>query len=103
MADAVEIALNAVWSREEARFQGAQLAALDAAVRGIATELSVHRVLQLIVDRVRELVAGSVRGARDRRTLRQDRAVHHQRALRRDAAADRPAPARPRPARADHP
>jgi signal transduction histidine kinase len=34
----------------------AQLAALDEAVRGIAGELSVDRVLQLIVDRVRELV-----------------------------------------------
>lgn len=57
MADALELALKAVWSRGEARFQGAQLAALDAAVRGIATELSVQRVLQLIVDRVRELVS----------------------------------------------
>ena len=56
-ADALELVLNAVWAREDARFQGAQLAALDAAVRGIAGEVSVERVLQLIVDRVRELVA----------------------------------------------
>jgi two-component system, NarL family, sensor histidine kinase DevS len=36
--------------------EGEQLAALDAAVRGIAGELAVDRVLQLIVDRVRDLV-----------------------------------------------
>ncbi|MEX2548124.1 MAG: GAF domain-containing sensor histidine kinase [Chloroflexota bacterium] len=57
MAEALELALNAVWSRQEARLQGLQLAALDAAVRGIAGVQSVDRVLQLIVDRVRELAA----------------------------------------------
>jgi signal transduction histidine kinase len=56
-ARAIELALDAAWSRAEARAQGASLAALDAAVRGIAGVLSVDRVLQLIVDRVRDLVA----------------------------------------------
>jgi two-component system, NarL family, sensor histidine kinase DevS len=42
--------------REEVKSATEQLAALDEAVRGIAGELSVDRVLQLIVDRVRELV-----------------------------------------------
>jgi signal transduction histidine kinase len=55
-ARAVELALDSVWSRAEARESERRLAALDAAVRGIAGVLSVQRVLQLIVDRVRELV-----------------------------------------------
>jgi signal transduction histidine kinase len=56
-ARAVDLALDAAWSRAEARESGRRLAALDAAVRGIAGVLSVDRVLQLIVDRVRELVS----------------------------------------------
>jgi signal transduction histidine kinase len=54
--DAVQLAVDAVWSRQEARLRRRQLEALDLAVRGIAGVLSVDRVLQLIVDRVRELV-----------------------------------------------
>lgn len=54
---AIELCLDAAWSRAEARAQAESLAALDAAVRGIAGELSVDRVLQLIVDRVRDLSA----------------------------------------------
>ena len=42
--------------REEVALQRQQLEALDAAVRGIAALDSVDAVLQLIVDRVRELV-----------------------------------------------
>jgi signal transduction histidine kinase len=55
-ARAVELALDAAWSRAEARASERRLAALDAAVRGIAGVLDLDRVLQLIVDRVRELV-----------------------------------------------
>jgi signal transduction histidine kinase len=54
-ARAVAMAIDAAWSRAEARAAGKRLAALDAAVRGIAGVLSVDRVLQLIVDRVRDL------------------------------------------------
>jgi signal transduction histidine kinase len=56
-AHALELAFDAAWSRTEARAAGRRLAALDAAVRGIAGIQSVDRVLQLIVDRVRELSA----------------------------------------------
>lgn len=52
---ALELAFDAAWSRAEARAAGRRLAALDAAVRGIAGVLDLERVLQLIVDRVREL------------------------------------------------
>lgn len=55
-ARAVELALDAAWSRAAARASERRLAALDAAVRGIAGVLDLDRVLQLIVDRVRELV-----------------------------------------------
>ncbi|HUG47438.1 MAG TPA: GAF domain-containing sensor histidine kinase [Candidatus Limnocylindria bacterium] len=55
-ARAVELALDAAWSRVEARASERRLAGLDAAVRSIAGVLSVERVLQQIVDRVRELV-----------------------------------------------
>jgi signal transduction histidine kinase len=53
---ALELAIDALWSRQEARVRRRQLEGLDVAVRGIAGVLSVDRVLQLIVDRVRELV-----------------------------------------------
>jgi len=36
-----------------------RLAALDAATRAIAAELDIERVLQLIVDRVRELIGAT--------------------------------------------
>jgi signal transduction histidine kinase len=54
-AHALELAFDAAWSRAEARAAGRRIAALDSAVRGIAGIQSVDRVLQLIVDRVREL------------------------------------------------
>ena len=56
LAGALELAIGAAWARQEASVRQDQLAAMDAAVRGIAGPLSVERVLQLIVDRVRELV-----------------------------------------------
>jgi len=56
-AHALEMAFDAAWSRAEARAAGLRLAALDAAVRGIAGIQPLERVLQLIVNRVRELSA----------------------------------------------
>ena len=56
LAAAVEITLDAVSSRHQARLHRQQLEALDSAVRGIAEVQSVDKVLQLIVDRVRELI-----------------------------------------------
>ncbi|MEP7361019.1 MAG: GAF domain-containing sensor histidine kinase [Chloroflexota bacterium] len=55
MFSALQLAVGAVWSRQQARLAGRQLEALDLAVRGIASVQSVDRVLQVIVDRVREL------------------------------------------------
>jgi hypothetical protein len=49
-------ALHASWSDEERRFSLERLHALDAATRAVASVLSVDRVLQVIADRVRELV-----------------------------------------------
>ncbi len=54
--DAVSAAVSATWARARAARAEANLSALDAAVRGIAGVLDADRVLQLIVDRVRELV-----------------------------------------------
>jgi signal transduction histidine kinase len=56
LLDAIELALAAVWSLEIAAAQREQLEALDVAVTGIASIDSTQRVLQLIVDRVRDLV-----------------------------------------------
>ena len=56
LLDAIELSLAAVWSLESSVAQRRQLEALDLAVSGIASIASVERVLQLIVDRVRELV-----------------------------------------------
>jgi signal transduction histidine kinase len=56
LAHALELALDATWSRVRARRSARHLEALDTAVRGIAGVLEIDRVLQLIVDRVRELV-----------------------------------------------
>ena len=53
---AIEVAVGAVWSRAEMRFTADRLAALDDATRAIAGVQAVERVLQLIADRVRELV-----------------------------------------------
>ncbi|OGN81147.1 MAG: hypothetical protein A2X23_06655 [Chloroflexi bacterium GWC2_73_18] len=54
-ARAIETALDAAWSRARTRAVVRQLEALDEATRGIAGVLAVDRVLQLIVDLVREL------------------------------------------------
>ncbi|HEY7024904.1 MAG TPA: GAF domain-containing sensor histidine kinase [Candidatus Limnocylindrales bacterium] len=56
LLDAIELSLSAVWSLESSARQRQQLEALDLAVRGIAGVLTVEEVLQLIVDRVRDLV-----------------------------------------------
>jgi len=56
LTDALQLAIGAVRAMQEASLRQDQLAAMDSAVRGIAGLLSVDRVLQLIVDRVRELV-----------------------------------------------
>ncbi len=55
-ARALGRAIDAFWSSEEAHVTAARLASLDAASRAVASVLSVDRVLQVIVDRVRELV-----------------------------------------------
>jgi signal transduction histidine kinase len=55
-ARALGRALYAAWSQQEARETADSLEALDTASRAVASVLSVDRVLQVIVDRVRELV-----------------------------------------------
>ena len=52
---ALELTLDAGWSRAEIRQTVDRLSALDAATRAIAGVLSLDRVLQLIVDLVRDL------------------------------------------------
>ena len=54
-ARGLEMALSGAWSSARASLAASELAALDAATRGIAGVLDVDRVLQLITDRVREL------------------------------------------------
>ncbi len=56
LARGVELGLMATQARAIADRATGQLAALDQAVRGISAVLDVDRVLQLIADRVRELV-----------------------------------------------
>ncbi|MEP7158892.1 MAG: GAF domain-containing sensor histidine kinase [Chloroflexota bacterium] len=56
IGNVLELTIDSAWSKQEARARLRQLDALDSAVRGIAGVQSVERVLQLIVDRVRELV-----------------------------------------------
>jgi len=51
----LEIVIGAAWSEARAGQATDELAALDAATRGIAGVLDLDRVLQLITDRVREL------------------------------------------------
>jgi signal transduction histidine kinase len=51
----VELAVDAAWSRAEVHGRAEQLIALEAATRAIAGELDIDRVLQLIVDGVRDL------------------------------------------------
>ena len=55
-ARALELAVDSSWSRAMVRQTAGGLAALDEATRGIAGVLSVDEVLQVIVDRVRQLV-----------------------------------------------
>jgi len=55
--DAMNLVLDAVWSKQEAEATRQQLGALDQALRGIQSIGSVEQVLQDIVDRVRELVS----------------------------------------------
>ena len=57
LARALGLALDAAWSRASARQTIAGMASLDEATRGIAGVLPVDEVLQVIVDRVRDLVA----------------------------------------------
>jgi signal transduction histidine kinase len=54
-ARGLEIVIGAAWSRARAGQATDELAAMDAATRGIAGVLDLDRVLQLITDRVREL------------------------------------------------
>ena len=53
---ALELALDAAWARAAVRATADRLEALDAATRAIAGVLDLDTVLQLIADRVRELV-----------------------------------------------
>jgi signal transduction histidine kinase len=52
----LELILDRTWSRARARVSAQRLEALDAATAAISSELSLDRVLQVIVDRVRPLV-----------------------------------------------
>jgi signal transduction histidine kinase len=52
----IELAVDAAWSRAEVHGRAERLVALEAATRAIAAELDIDRVLQLIVDRVRDLI-----------------------------------------------
>jgi signal transduction histidine kinase len=55
LARGLEMAVGSAWSRIVAGRAEAELAALDAATRGIAGVLDLDRVLQTITDRAREL------------------------------------------------
>ncbi len=52
----MEVAVDAAWSRAAVHGRAERLSALETATRAVAAELDVDRVLQVIVDRVRELV-----------------------------------------------
>ena len=52
----LEVAVDAAWSRAEVHARAERLAALEAATRAVAAELDIDRVLNVIVERVRELV-----------------------------------------------
>jgi signal transduction histidine kinase len=54
----LQTGLELAWARTEARAANERLEALGAATAAITSELSVDRVLQVIVDRVRMLVGG---------------------------------------------
>ena len=53
---AMEMAVDAAWSRAEVHDRAERLSALETATRAVAAELDIDRVLGVIVDRVRELV-----------------------------------------------
>jgi signal transduction histidine kinase len=53
----LELALDSAWSRAEVGHISSRMAALDRATQAIAGELDLDRVLQLIVDSVRELAS----------------------------------------------
>lgn len=55
-ARSIGLAVDAAWSRAVVHARVEQLAALESATRAVAAELDIDRVLQLIVDRVRDLV-----------------------------------------------
>jgi len=55
LARGLEIVIESAWSQARASQSSEEMAALDAATRGIAGVLDLGRVLQLITDRVREL------------------------------------------------
>ncbi len=54
----MELAVDAAWSRAEVHGRAERLAALEASTRAVAAELDIDRVLQLIIDRVRDLIGG---------------------------------------------
>jgi two-component system, NarL family, sensor histidine kinase DevS len=56
MVRGLRIAVDAAWSRALVHSRAERLAALEAATRAVASELDIDRVLQVIVDRVRDLV-----------------------------------------------
>ncbi len=56
VARGIALAVDGAWSRAVAHSRVEQLAALEAATRAVAAELDIDRVLQLIVDRVRDLI-----------------------------------------------
>jgi signal transduction histidine kinase len=55
----LELAVDAAWSRAEVHGRAQRLEALEAATRAVAAELDIDRVLQVIVDRVRELIGAT--------------------------------------------
>jgi signal transduction histidine kinase len=55
-ARSIGLAVDAAWSRAVVHTRVEQLAALESATRAVAAELDIDWVLQLIVDRVRDLV-----------------------------------------------
>jgi signal transduction histidine kinase len=56
LATALSLAVEAAWARAAVHGRAERLEALEAATRAISAELDIDRVLQLIVDRVRDLV-----------------------------------------------
>ena len=103
LTGALELAIGAAWAKQEAALRQDQLAALDGAVRGIAGLLSVERVLQLIVDRVRDLVGAQYAALGIVGPFGGIEQFITSGITREERARDRPAAARTRAARPDHP